>query len=59
MSTLIAIGYPDETTATAAGDEAEQLAKDLLIQPDAMAENSTASTRPDRHSFKIRVRAKL
>ena len=37
MSTLIAIGYPDETTATAAGDEAEQLAKDLLIQPDAIA----------------------
>ena len=37
MSDLIAIGYPDETTATAAGDEAEQLAKDLLIQPDAIA----------------------
>ena len=37
MSTLIAIGYPDETTATAAGDEAQQLAKDLLIQPDAIA----------------------
>ena len=37
MSTLIAIGYPDETTATAAGDEAERLAKDLIIQPDAIA----------------------
>jgi len=37
MSTLIAIGYPDETTATAAGDEAERLAKDLIIQPDAVA----------------------
>ena len=37
MSTLIAIGYPDETTATAAGDEAQRLAKDLIIQPDAIA----------------------
>src|SRR5256885_6370761 len=37
MSTLIAIGYPDETTATAAGDVVEQLAKDLIIEPDAIA----------------------
>src|SRR5829696_9221371 len=37
MSTLIAIGYPDETTATAAGDEAERLAADLILQPDAIA----------------------
>lgn len=37
MSTLIAIGYPDETTATAAADEAERLASDLIIQPDAIA----------------------
>ena len=37
MATLIAIGYPDETTATAAGDEAQRLAKDLIIQPDAIA----------------------
>jgi uncharacterized membrane protein len=37
MSTLIAIGYPDETTATAAADEAERLAGDLIIQPDAIA----------------------
>ena len=37
MSTLIAIGYPDETTATAAADEAERLADDLVIQPDAIA----------------------
>ncbi|GAA1240444.1 MULTISPECIES: DUF1269 domain-containing protein [Oryzihumus] len=37
MSTLIAIGYPDETTATAAGDKAEELAKELIIQPDAIA----------------------
>jgi uncharacterized membrane protein len=37
MSTLIAIGYPDETTATAASLEAGRLAKDLIIQPDAIA----------------------
>jgi uncharacterized membrane protein len=37
MATLVAIGYPDETTAAAAGDEAELLAKDLIIQPDAIA----------------------
>jgi uncharacterized membrane protein len=37
MATLIAIGYPDETTATSAADEARRLAKDLIIQPDAIA----------------------
>src|ERR1043165_1469435 len=37
MSTLIAIGYPDETTAEAAADEARRLAGDLIIQPDAIA----------------------
>jgi uncharacterized membrane protein len=37
MATLIAIGYPDETTATAASLEAQRLAKDLIIQPDAIA----------------------
>ena len=37
MATLVAIGYPDETTATAASLEAQQLAKDLIIQPDAIA----------------------
>ena len=37
MSTLIAIGYPDETTATAAADKAEELASELIIQPDAIA----------------------
>jgi hypothetical protein len=36
MSTLIAIGDPDENTA-AAGDEAEELASELIIQPDAIA----------------------
>jgi uncharacterized membrane protein len=37
VADLIAIGYPDEATATAAADEAYQLAKDLIIQPDAIA----------------------
>ncbi|MEV4346387.1 DUF1269 domain-containing protein [Actinoplanes sp. NPDC049596] len=37
MATLVAIGYPDETTATAASLEANRLAKDLIIQPDAIA----------------------
>ena len=37
MAELVAIGYPDETTATAAADEAHRLAKDLIIQPDAIA----------------------
>ena len=37
MSTLVAIGYPDETTATEAAAEAERLAKDLIIEPDAIA----------------------
>ena len=37
MADLIAIGYPDETTAQAAADEARRLARDLNIQPDAIA----------------------
>ena len=37
MAELIAIGYPDETTAMAAADEAERLADDLILQPDAIA----------------------
>ena len=37
MATLVAIGYPDETTATAAADEAERLAATLILQPDAIA----------------------
>jgi uncharacterized membrane protein len=37
MATLIAIGYPDENTATAASLEAQRLSKDLIIQPDAIA----------------------
>jgi uncharacterized membrane protein len=37
MATLVAIGYPDETTATAAGEEAQRLASELIIEPDAIA----------------------
>ena len=37
MADQIAIGYPDETTAEAAADEARQLARDLIIEPDAIA----------------------
>jgi len=37
MADLIAIGYPDQTTAYAAADEARRLAADLIIQPDAIA----------------------
>jgi uncharacterized membrane protein len=37
MADLIAIGYPDETTALAAMEEVGQLERDLVIQPDAVA----------------------
>ena len=37
MAELIAIGYPDETTALAAEKEAQRLADDLIIQPDQIA----------------------
>jgi uncharacterized membrane protein len=37
MAELIAIGYPDEITAEAAADEARRLAKDLIIESDAIA----------------------
>ena len=37
MSDLIAIGYQDETTADLASEEAQRLARDLIIQPDAIA----------------------
>ncbi len=37
MSDLIAIGYPDEATAEAAAQEARRLARDLIIEPDAIA----------------------
>src|SRR3954462_11676657 len=37
MADLIAIGYPDETTAAAAAEEGKQLTRDLIIEPDAVA----------------------
>jgi uncharacterized membrane protein len=37
VSDLIAIGYPDETTALKAEKEAQRLASELIIQPDAIA----------------------
>ncbi|GDY31504.1 DUF1269 domain-containing protein [Gandjariella thermophila] len=37
MADLIAIGYDDEATAARAADEARRLARDLIIQPDAIA----------------------
>ena len=37
MPDLIAIGYPDTTTALSALDEVGHLAQDLVIQPDAAA----------------------
>jgi uncharacterized membrane protein len=37
MSDLIAIGYPDEATAEEAADEARRMARDLIIEPDAIA----------------------
>jgi uncharacterized membrane protein len=37
LSDLIAIGYADETTAIQAAEEAERLAGELIIQPDAIA----------------------
>ncbi|HEX9542756.1 MAG TPA: DUF1269 domain-containing protein [Streptosporangiaceae bacterium] len=37
MADLIAIGYPDVATAEAAAEEARRLARDLIIEPDAIA----------------------
>ncbi|HZU18652.1 MAG TPA: DUF1269 domain-containing protein [Candidatus Dormibacteraeota bacterium] len=37
MADLIAIGYPDEGTAVPAKQETERLAKELVVQPDAVA----------------------
>ena len=48
MADLIAIGYPDETTAFAAADEARRLAADLIIQPDAIAVIGKADGRVTR-----------
>ena len=37
MADLIAIGYPDETTAMQAEEQAQRLSRELVIQPDAIA----------------------
>jgi uncharacterized membrane protein len=37
MAELIAIGYPDETTAGLAEAEVQRLASELIIEPDAVA----------------------
>jgi len=37
MSDLIAIGYPEEATAEEAAEEARRMARDLIIEPDAIA----------------------
>jgi uncharacterized membrane protein len=37
MADLIAIGYPDETTAAEAEREVQRLTSELIIQPDAVA----------------------
>jgi uncharacterized membrane protein len=37
MAVLVAIGYPDETTALSAMDETERLQHELVIQADAVA----------------------
>lgn len=37
MSTLIAIGYPDEKAAATASQEVQRSARDLVIEPDAIA----------------------
>lgn len=37
MADLIAIGYPDETTAEKAAQEVQRLAAELLIEPDHVA----------------------
>jgi uncharacterized membrane protein len=37
MADLIAIGYEDETTAAAAAVEVQQLTRDMIIEPDAVA----------------------
>jgi uncharacterized membrane protein len=37
MADLIAIGYPDETTAALASEEVMRLSQDLIIEPDAVA----------------------
>ena len=37
MATLVAIGYPEESTAAAAAQEVQRLSESLVIEPDAVA----------------------
>jgi uncharacterized membrane protein len=37
MATLVAIGYPDETTAGAAAGQARSMARELIVEPEAIA----------------------
>ena len=53
LADLIAIGYPDETTAIQAEEEAQRLAKELIIQPDAFA----AIVRTKDGKFKVTTKA--
>jgi uncharacterized membrane protein len=58
MADLIAIGYDDTTTATEAMDEVMVLAKDLVIQPDAVAaiirnEDGKLKTITNQHSVGV------
>ena len=50
MAELIAIGYPDQTTAGEAKAEAERLASELIIEPDAIA----AISRDTEGKFQLR-----
>ena len=54
MADLIAIGYPDETTAIKAEKEAQRLAKELIIQPDAIA--AIVRDKDGSGCFELRVR---
>src|SRR3954471_11335623 len=49
MAELIAIGYDDEQTAIKAAEEVERLAKDLIIEPEAVA----AIVRDKEGKFKV------
>jgi len=49
MADLIAIGYPDETTAEVAAGQARRLAHNLIIQPGAIA----VIVRDERGSYPV------
>jgi uncharacterized membrane protein len=37
MTTLVAVAFPHETTASAAAEDVQQVASDIIIEPDAIA----------------------